>query len=58
MCNPNMKNSKFMTLQPNMIPKGCYREIRKYQACAANSGEEPNLEERAMSVSDSTRAET
>lgn len=30
--NPNMKQSKFMTLQPQFIPKGCYREIRKYQA--------------------------
>ena len=23
MCNPNMKNSKFMALQPQTIPKGC-----------------------------------
>ena len=30
MCNPNMKNSKFMTLQSSQIPRGCYREIRKY----------------------------
>jgi hypothetical protein len=33
-----MKQSKFMTLQPSEIPRGCYREIRKYQACAAKSG--------------------
>lgn len=32
MINPNMKQSKFMTLQPQFIPKGCYREIRKYHA--------------------------
>jgi hypothetical protein len=35
-----MKQSKFMTLQPNYIPKGCYREIRKYQACAATEGKD------------------
>ena len=28
--NPNMKQSKFMALQPNYIPKGCFREIQKY----------------------------
>lgn len=37
-CNPNMKNSKFMTLQPSYIPKGCYREIRKFQSCASSAG--------------------
>ena len=30
-----MKQSKFMTLQSSLIPRGCYREIRKYQSCAA-----------------------
>jgi len=35
-----MKQSKYMTLQPNFIPKGCFREIQKYQACAASSGKE------------------
>jgi len=35
-----MKNSKYMTLIPNMIPRGCYREIRKYQHCAATVGKE------------------
>lgn len=29
-----MKNSKYMTLRPEMIPRGCYKEIRKYQKCA------------------------
>ena len=38
MCNPNMKQSKFMTLQPSFIPRGCYREIRKFQNCAATNG--------------------
>lgn len=28
-----MKNSKYMTLRPNMIPRGCYKEIRNYQKC-------------------------
>jgi len=32
-----MKNSKYMTLVPNFIPRGCYKEIRKYQMCAANA---------------------
>ena len=29
-----------MTLRPNFIPRGCYKEIRKYQQCAAKSGSE------------------
>jgi len=29
-----------MTLIPNMMPKGCYREVRKYQECAATIGKE------------------
>lgn len=41
-----MKNSKFMTLQPNYIPKGCYREIRKYQACSSASGQEACFNEK------------
>ena len=35
-----MKNSKFMTLQPSNIPRGCYKEIRQYQACASEHGSE------------------
>jgi len=34
----NMKQSKFLVLQGHQIPRGCYREIRKYQNCAANDG--------------------
>lgn len=37
MCQPNMKNSKYMTLVPNFIPRGCYREIRKFQMCSAKN---------------------
>ena len=37
-CNPVMKNSKFMTLVPSMIPRGCYRQIRGYQACQTANG--------------------
>ena len=33
--SPIMKESKYMTLRPNFIPRGCFREIRKYQLCAA-----------------------
>lgn len=35
-----MKNSKFMTLVPNFIPRGCYKEIRKYQMCSSKNGAE------------------
>ena len=35
-----MKNSKYMTLRPNFIPRGCYKEIRKYQICASKSSAE------------------
>ena len=45
-CNPNMLHSKFMVLKPNFIPKGCYREIRKYQECAAKTGKEACLNEK------------
>lgn len=40
MNQPNMKNSKYMTLIPNFMPRGCYREVRKYQECAATVGKE------------------
>jgi hypothetical protein len=46
MCNPNMKQSKFMTLQHSQIPRGCYREIRKYQNCASESGKDACLNEK------------
>ena len=35
-----------MALQPQMIPKGCYREIRKYQSCTANSGKDKCFNEK------------
>lgn len=38
--SPTMLNSKYMALKPNFIPKGCYREIRAYQQCAAANGKE------------------
>ena len=38
-CSPIMKNSKFMTLIPSMIPRGCYREIRNFQACQSKGGD-------------------
>jgi hypothetical protein len=34
-CENSMKFSKYMTLIPNFIPRGCYKEIRKFQLCAA-----------------------
>ena len=39
MVSPIMKNSKYMTLMPNYMPRGCYKEVRKYQLCAAKNGE-------------------
>ena len=41
-----MKQSKFMALQPQFIPKGCYREIRKYQSCAAGQGKDKCFNEK------------
>ena len=35
-----------MVLKPNFIPKGCYREIRKYNACATAAGKEACMNEK------------
>lgn len=40
MTQPNMKNSKYMTLVPNFMPRGCYKEVRKYQMCAAKENKD------------------
>ena len=37
-CENSMKFSKYMTLIPNFIPRGCYKEIRKFQLCASKRG--------------------
>ena len=37
-CNPDGKNTKYMTLKPSQIPRGCYREIRKFHSCADAKG--------------------
>lgn len=37
--SPIMKNSKYMQLIPSKIPRGCFREIRNYQACAKDGAE-------------------
>jgi hypothetical protein len=42
----SMKLSKYMTLIPNYIPKGCYKEIRKYQLCAQNKSAEACLNDK------------
>lgn len=44
--NPNRQASKFLTLQPHTIPRGCYREIKKYQHCAAEKNKERCLNEK------------
>jgi len=45
-CSPNMKNSKYMTLVPNFIPRGCYKEIRKYQLCTEKSDKEACVQDK------------
>ena len=35
-----------MVLKPNFIPKGCYREIRKYNACSTANGKENCMNEK------------
>lgn len=35
-----------MTLQPSQIPRGCVREIKKYQTCAEKKGKDSCLNER------------
>jgi hypothetical protein len=37
-CENSMKFSKYMTLIPNFIPRGCYKEIRKFQLCSSKKG--------------------
>jgi hypothetical protein len=37
-CENNMKNSKYMTLIPSFIPRGCYKQIRQFQLCANRKG--------------------
>lgn len=45
-CDPTGKQSKYLTLQHNFIPRGCYKEIRKYQLCSAKSGKEACLNDK------------
>jgi hypothetical protein len=45
-CETSMKFSKYMTLIPNFIPRGCYKEIRKFQACAARRNADHCLNEK------------
>lgn len=41
-----MKTSKYMTLVPNFIPRGCLKEIRKYQMCAGKESKEACVNEK------------
>jgi hypothetical protein len=45
-CENSLKLSKYMTLVPNFIPRGCYKEIRKYQLCAQGKGAEACLNDK------------
>ena len=49
-CNPIMKNSKYMTLTHSQIPRGCYREIRKFQACNQEKGSSEACMPQKMSI--------
>ena len=49
-CQPVMKNSKFMTLIPNMIPRGCFREIRKFQACQSSGKDAKTCHAQKLSI--------
>ena len=46
MCQPNMKNSKFMTLVPSFVPRGCVKEIKMYQQCANAKSQEACLNDK------------
>jgi len=46
MCQPNMKNSKFMTLVPSFVPRGCVKEIKKYQQCSSAKSQEECLNDK------------
>jgi hypothetical protein len=41
-----MKNSKFMTLVPSFVPRGCVKEIKKYQQCASAKSQEACLNDK------------
>ena len=48
--SPIMKNSKYMSLQHSKIPRGCFREIRKYQACSKATGDKQKCMDQKMSI--------
>lgn len=39
-CDNSRRGSKYVTLVGSMCPKGCLREIRKFQFCSADKGAE------------------
>ena len=45
-CEGNLQNSKYLSLTPSFIPRGCYREIKKYQYCAQNRGADACLNDK------------
>ena len=48
--SPIMKNSKYMTINYNQIPRGCFREIRKYQACTKQTGDKDRCLDQKISI--------
>ena len=45
-CDNTHRNSKFMTLVPTMIPRGCIKEIKKYHMCSRKNGKEACFREK------------
>jgi hypothetical protein len=45
-CEPTGKLTKYMILIPNFMPRGCVKEIRKWELCAKARGEEACLNEK------------
>ena len=45
-CEPIGQNPKLMIIKHNTIPRGCYREIRKYNYCAKAKGKDACFEQK------------
>lgn len=45
-CDQSMRNSKYMTLQQSQIPRGCLKEIRKYNLCSEQKGKDSCMDEK------------
>jgi hypothetical protein len=46
LCDKTLRVPKYMGIQYDMIPRGCHREITKYQSCAAEKGNDACFNEK------------